>query len=68
MPKYFVTIAGKTYGILSRGRAAAVRAAIAEHVGVPLSGQPKFVRYERGAVVYEMITPAGKIEAIVRGE
>ena len=68
MPKHFVTIAGTTYGILSRGRAAAVRAAIAQHVGVPLSGQPKFLRYERGAVVYEMITPAGKIEAIVRGE
>lgn len=68
MPKYFVTIAGKTYGILSRGRAAAVRAAIAQHVGVPLSGQPKFLRYIPGYVVYEMITPAGKIEAIVRGE
>jgi len=68
MPKYLITIAGKTYGILSRGRAAAVRAAIAQHVGVPLSGQPKFLRIERGAAVYEMITPAGKIEAIVRGE
>ena len=68
MPKYLITIAGKTYGILSRGRAAAVRAAIAQHVNVPLSGQPKFLRYEKGAVIYEMITPVGKIEAIVREE
>jgi hypothetical protein len=68
MPKFLVTIAGATYEIYSRGRAAAVRAAIAQHTGAPVVGAPKFLRYIPGYVVYEMITPAGKIEAIIRGE
>lgn len=66
MPKYTIIIAGATYEIYSRGRAAAVKAAYVQHVNKPVSPQVTFLRYQKGAVIYQVSSQEfGQFDAIV---
>lgn len=66
MPRYAIIIAGATYEIYSRGRAAAVKAAYVQHVGKPVSPQVTFLRYQKDAVIYQVSSQEfGQFDAIV---
>jgi len=66
MPKFMICIDGKIYEIYAQGRAKAVQAAINEHYGELLEATVLFARYMTGAVVYQVTTSRGQIDAIVK--
>ena len=66
MPKFMICIDGKIYEIYAKGRAKAVKAAIDQHYGEWLEAKVLFARYMTGAVVYQVTTSRGQIEAIVK--
>ena len=66
MPKFMICIDGKVYEIYAQGRNKAVQAAINEHYGQPMPAKVLFARYTTGAVVYQVTTSRGQIDAIVK--
>ena len=66
MPKFMICIDGKVYEIYAQGRGKAVQAAINEHYGEWLEAKVLFARYMTGAVVYQVTTSRGQVEAIVK--
>jgi len=66
VPKFMICIDGNIYEIYAQGRSKAVQAAINEHYGEWLEAKVLFLRYMTGAVVYQVTTSRGQIDAIVK--